>query len=175
MAADLDAYIVSDILYWSLTDGGPFHHRYPQLTLGGLLLTQAKLRHLGARLLPREQTDLAQTERQIADIHSRWLANWKKKAGREIGVRLNAWARTAQERNADDYPGAVLQRVMLELLLTDVSDDPATAPHRTRLATLDTLLRNRFDRGPFALDADLEPAFSPKPYWFLYGRPASSG
>lgn len=172
-AADLDTYIVSDILFWSPTDAGPFQHRYPQLTLGGLLLTQAKLRLLGARLSPAEQTCLSEAEQQIAATRSRWRANWEKKAVREIQTRLNAWARTAQERNADDYPSAALQRVMLELLLADVDQGSVAPSHRARLSTLDTLLSNRFRAGPFVLDADLEPAFPPEAYWFLYGRPVS--
>jgi hypothetical protein len=175
MAADLEAFLLSDVVFWSLTDSGSLQHHYPQLTLGGLLLTRAKLGALVSCLSPAGQTELAQIGQRIDAIRSRWRANWEKKAEREIQTRLNAWARTANERNAEDYASAVVPRVMLELLLNDFAGEPSPklAQHRARLATLDMLLRGRFRLGDMVMDAGLEQAFPPQNYWYLYGRPAS--
>lgn len=175
MAADLEAYLLSDVVFWSLTDSGSFQHHYPQLTLGGLLLTQAKVGALVSSLSPAGQTELAQIDQLIGATRLRWRANWEKKAEREVQTRINHWARTVNERSAEDYHTAVVPRVMLELLLNDFGGkaNQKLANHRARLDALDTLLRGRFSPGAMVLGAGLEQAFPPDTYWFLYGRPAS--
>jgi hypothetical protein len=62
---------------------------------------------------------------------------------------------------------------MLHLLLDDAQGENSTGLQqaRARLATLDALLRARFVPGAFALDAGLQAAFPPDPYWYLYGAP----
>jgi hypothetical protein len=173
IAADLEAYLKSDIVYWSLTGAGSYRNHYPQLTLGGLLLAQAKLAAVGGALKPQGQTELAQARQEIAGTRARWRANWLRKAEIEARTRVNAWGRTVREMNPADYPAAAQSRLMLELLLADVQDEAAAglAQQRARLATLDTLLRHKFEAGRFIMEDDLQPAFPRDPYWFLYGRP----
>jgi hypothetical protein len=173
IAADLDTYLKSDVVFWSLTDAGSFRHHYPQLTLGGLLLTQARLAALANRLDPAQQTEWAQTRQAIHASRARWRANWLRKAGREIETRVNSWARAVRDLSAAEYPAAVQSRLMLALLLDDVGGEPVPGleQQQARLATLDTLLRHKLKAGRFALDPDLQPAFPPEPYWFLYGAP----
>jgi hypothetical protein len=173
IAADLEAYLKSDIVYWSLTDAGPMRQRYPQLTLGSLLFAQARLRVLASRLDPQQQTELAEVSRQVAATRARWPANWLRKAEREIETRVNAWARAVREASLADYPAAVQSRLMLGLLLDDLAEEDSAAltQRRVRLASLDSLLRSRFKPGPFALDDDLQSAFPADKFWYLYGRP----
>ena len=173
IAADLETYLKSDIAYWSLTDAGSLRRPYPQLTLGGLLFAQARLRVTASSLDPQQQTGLAETKRQIEATHARWRANWLRKAEKEIELRVNAWARAVRDLNRGDYPAAVQSRLMLGLLLDHVGGDasPAVAQQRARLANLDTLLRARFEAGRFALDDDLAPAFPIQDFWYLYGLP----
>jgi hypothetical protein len=177
MAGDLEQYLLSDVVYWTLGGAGSLRDHYPQLSLGSLLLTQARLRAVGAGLQPEAQTELSRLKQQVAGLRQRWRANWVKKAEKEVEVRANAWARAAQERSSADYPGQVQSRLMLGLLLDDLAGEasPALASGRSRVAALDALLRNRFAAGPFALDPDLQPAFPRDSYWFLYGRPAEEG
>ena len=173
IAADLDSFIKSDAVHWSLTNAGSYASHYPQLSLGVLLLTQAKLRALGGRLPPDQQSHLAQAQQAVAALRSRWRANWLRKAEKEVETRLNAWARAVRELNPADYPAAVQSRLMLDLLLEDAHGEAAPGLHqaRARLATLDSLLRAKFKPGVFALDDDLQAAFPGDPFWYLYGKP----
>jgi hypothetical protein len=173
IAADLEAYLKSDIVFWSLSDAGSFHNHYPQLTLGSLLLALAKLRALGGSLPPEAQTEMAELDRALEATRARWRANWLRKAEKEVETRVNAWARAVREQSPADYPAAVRSRLMLDLLLQDVGDEatPAEAQQRARLATLDSLLRHKFKPGGFDLDDDLQAAFPQEPYWYLYGKP----
>jgi hypothetical protein len=176
IAADLEAYLKSDIVYWSLTDAGPMRQHYPQLTLGGLLFAQARLRVLASRLDPQQQTELSEVSQQIVATRARWPANWLRKAEREIETRVSAWARAVCEASLADYPAAVQSRLMLGLLLDDLAEETSSAliQQRARLATLDSLLRARFKPGSFALDDDLQPAFPADDFWYLYGQPVEA-
>ncbi len=176
IAADLEAYLKSDVVYWSLTDSGSIRQHYPQLTLGGLLFAQARLQAMAGRLSPPQHTELAEVSQRIAGIRARWRANWLRKAEREAATRLNAWARAVREPSQGDYPAAVQSRLMLALLLDDAGDEsaPGLAGARARLSTLDSLLRGRFEPGRFALDDDLQPAFPAEAFWYLYGRPMAA-
>jgi hypothetical protein len=173
IAADLESYLKSDIVYQTLTDTGSFRDHYPQLSLGMLLLTRAKLDTLSNRLDPAAQTEMAQVQQAIAGTRSRWRANWVRKAEKESETRLNAWARAVQERSPGDYRSAAQSRLMLSLLLDDVAGEasPALARQRARLGTLDSLIRSRLRSNAFALDEDLKATFPRDPYWFLYGAP----
>ncbi|NQU30215.1 MAG: hypothetical protein HQ525_06070 [Anaerolineae bacterium] len=151
---ELKDYLLSDILFW------PLGAKQPRLTIGGLLLAQRRLRaqHLGVQFHPK-----------IAALREKWHAAWERKAAKEVNARLDLWRnylndyRSNPESHAINYRHEVRWRVMLELLLTDISAD------LIELTTVDELLKGKLVPDKFIWKANLENQFSQDQYWFLYG------
>ena len=103
---ELKNYLLSDILFYPMG-------QLPRLTIGGLLLTQKRLKagNLGTHLNPK-----------LATIKRKWYAAWTKKSATELDARLRLWRsylndyRNKPEDYAADYKHEVRLRVMLELL-----------------------------------------------------------
>lgn len=154
---ELQDYLLSDELYWPLGSVGA---SLPRLTLGGLLLA---LRRCGDEKFVRD-----------ADaVRYRWRAAWEAKARREAHSRLEQWKlfledlRQSREAHAQDYPGQVRVRVMLDLLLADLPPLPAVS---AALDGLDRGLRAGFVPGEFLWENVLRSAFPQDTFWYLYGR-----
>ena len=180
MVDDLEAFMKSDVVYWQLSDAGPFIARNPKLTVGGLLLHRHRLAALYMSLTPEEQITYARLaahlERQIVV----WQANVERKALREIHARLRPWAWYLDDCSyrphacASSYHTDVYSRTYLQLLFKVQSDGSNTVSVRAQLDQLDSQLRSMFISGEFAWDAALEPAFPATEFWFLHGQPSSN-
>ncbi len=88
MARDLEMYLQSEIVYWQLSDAGPFTARNPSLTVGGLLLNLQRLSTLHVLLPSEEHTVYARVKNDLEGILDYWRANMERKAWREIWVRI---------------------------------------------------------------------------------------
>lgn len=151
---ELKDYLLSDVLFW------PLGAQLPRLTIGGLLLAQRRLQaqNLGVHLHPK-----------IATIREKWRAAWKKKAAKELNARLDLWRnylndyRSDPENHAENYRHEVCWRVMLELLLTDIS------ANLIELTTYDELLNKKLVPDKFIWNENLKSQFSQDQFWFLYG------
>jgi len=151
---ELKDYLLSDILFWSLGA------KLPRLTLGGLLLAQRRLRaqNLGTHIHPK-----------IATLRERWRAAWERKATKELNARLDLWRnylvdyRSNPESHAVNYRHEVRWRVMLELLLTDIS------ANLIELTALDELLNKKLVAGNFIWSQSYQNQFAQDQFWFLYG------
>jgi hypothetical protein len=159
---ELEAYLLSKELYWPISARG---YSLPRLTIGGLLLAQARLEARGEHIeshLPR-----------LYGVRSKWRAAWETKAGREVGARMRLWSnyladyRQNPEGHADAYPHEVRYRVMLHLLLAEL---PAPPAEQNVLTQLDGTLRARLSPGDFIWETDLEAGFPREVYWYLYGK-----
>ncbi len=159
---ELEDYLLSNELYWPITARG---YDLPRLTIGGLLLAQARLE---AR---RERIEALVA--QLDAVRSRWRAAWETKAGREVRSRFGLWSnyladyRHNPEEHADAYPQEVRYRVMLQILLAEL---PAPPAEQESLSQLDGLLRASFSPSGFVWEVDLQPGFPREVYWFLYGK-----
>ena len=160
--SELETYLLSQELYWPISARG---FDLPRLTIGGILLTQARLEACGERI----EALVARFD----GIRSKWRVAWETKAGREVGARMRLWSnyltdyRQNPEGQADLYPHEVRYRVMLHLLLAEL---PAPAPEQVALPQLDSLLRANLTAGDFIWESDLQVGFPREVYWFLYGR-----
>jgi hypothetical protein len=159
---ELGDYLLSKELYWPISTLG---FDLPRLTIGGILLAQARLDAHGEQiesLVP-----------QLDGVRSRWRVAWETKAGREFGARMRLWSnyladyRQNPEQHADAYPHEVRYRVMLHLLLAEL---PAPPPEQEALSQLDGLLRTKLEAIDFIWEPDLGAGFPREVYWFLYGR-----
>lgn len=163
----LSDYLLSEELFWPLSGGVAL----PRLTPGGLLLAQRRLRGRKGGL--DEDARLRRGESALEATRSKWRSAWERKAAREVRARLDLWRnylqdyRAAPAEQADAYPREVRWRVILHLLLAELSERP---PQAEALAGLDRLLRVFFLPGAFVWETELAGAFPAGEYWYLYGR-----
>ncbi len=159
---ELEDYLLSNELYWPLSTRGM---SLPRLTIGGLLLSLARLEAAG-------QGSLAFRAR-IDGIRSRWRVAWETRAGREFRARCGLWQaylgdyRHNPEQHADAYPQEVRYRVMLHLLKGEL---PAPPAEQELLVQLDNLVRANWNPGGFVWEAKLQTGFPRETYWYLYGK-----
>jgi hypothetical protein len=159
---ELEDYLLSDELYWPITARG---YDLPRLTVGGLLLAKARLEARGERI--------GSLAAQLDGIRSKWRVAWEAKAGRGVQARMRLWGnylsdyRQNPEGYADAYPHEVRYRVMLHLLLAELS---GTSAEQKELAQLDSLLRVNLISGDFIWETELQAGFPREVYWYLYGK-----
>lgn len=171
---ELETYLLSKELFWPLSASSPpGEPAYPRLTLGGLLLAQARSR--ARNLSPSQNTELAGLERHLDNLQRRWRTAWGRKAAWEFCSRLEQWKNYLNELRADPedfgstYGYEVQLRVMLELL-TPSMDDPDPA-YLDLLAGLDAVLKVTIAPADFIWGEELVGGFPEETYWYLWGRP----
>ncbi len=163
----LEAYLLSDELYWPLT--GPT--RLPRLTIGGLLLAARRLR--ARKLSGAEAAQVTGLENRQEAIRAKWRSAWERKCRREVRARLDLWrnyltdTRQSPAALAQDFPFQVQWRVILHLLSKELA---APAPEAEALAALDAMLKEFWLPGDFIWEVELAGEFPPTEFWFLYGK-----
>ena len=166
-----EEYLKSPELYWAMSvappDGEP---PYPRLTIGNVLLA---LQRLQRPLTPEEAAELDALARQVAECQQKYRALVESKAEKEAQMRARLWAQYIDELAREEaakayYRTEVRNRVILELLQQAAPLSEAVHTLRTHA---DRRLQARFEPGPFVWEEELEPAFPPQPFWYLYGRP----
>ncbi len=166
MVAELSDYLLSDAPTWRLSGSSDF----PQLSPGSYLLTRARL-----SAAPDQRAEIDSLTQQGGALLTKWAVTSEKKAAADLRQRVNLWQaylndlRESPASTAERYKSDVTQRVAAALLLSQfprLSDSPDSK----RLPMLDSQLRPRFRPGPFLWAAELQPAFPPEEFWFLYGN-----
>jgi hypothetical protein len=174
MAGDMPAYLDSDVLFWPMS-----RSNMPQLTLGGYLMREYRLRALPDRLPAEQQQDVASAISAFNQSLADRVARFETKAHAELQARLRQWEeylkdidRGSADRTSN-YATAVETRAMIQAILDRLSLPPYRLESRpvSQLAMLDERLRNRFSRGEFIWPAEWEPAYPAPDFWWLYGAP----
>jgi hypothetical protein len=168
----LESYLLSNDLYRSIGSPAPGgQSAFPQLTIGSLLLSQARLN--ARRLDERQRSGLAAIDQELYACQYRWRTAWDRKSAQEFSARLKLWGdflgeyRLSPENHSDRYAYEVRRRVMLELLTPFVQNQrPA---EMELLSGLDTLLTSVLVAGKFIWEPDIAEGFPPERYWYLYG------
>jgi hypothetical protein len=170
--AVLERYLLSEDIYWNMrVPSPPGEPAYPLLSLGGLLLSKARLE---ARQLSMEQSGrLSQLETGIEVNRTHWRAAWTKKAEREFTARLRLWRDFIEEyrqnpaANIDRYTYEVNRRVMLHFLRAEANQ--ISEQEQEMLAGLDKILSAVLIPGEFIWDKELQNGFQPQTFPYLYG------
>ena len=142
---ELETYLLSKELYY------PLGLNLPQLTLGGILLSLARM-----------GTQAAKFEAQVGAIHSKWQSAWDAKSSREVGARSELWTNYLAEYREDPksesrlYSQNVRYRAMLSLLGKIEHDS-------------DTFVKSVFKEGKFVWEEECAPNFPRETFWYLYG------
>lgn len=168
----LEDYLLSDEVFWPLSvnppAGGP---DYPRLTLGGLLLSRARLTAYPKSPPQKEQVDQLISKLEL--IRSKWRVAWEKKATHSFNVRLRMWRdfieefQNSPQENADRYLYEVRLRTMLKLLKTEGGGQQQ--PEVDLLSGLDGYLKSVLVTGAFIWEPELQTEFPANEYWYLYG------
>jgi hypothetical protein len=142
---ELESCLLSKELYY------PIDLSLPQLTLGGILLSLARMGSQAAKF-----------EAQVEVIRSKWRAAWDVKSSREVGARSELWTNYLAEYREDTKSGARLYsqnvhyRAMLSLLGKIEHDS-------------DAFVKNIFKEGKFVWEEECAPNFPREKFWYLYG------
>ncbi|MCC6188669.1 MAG: hypothetical protein IT318_06515 [Anaerolineales bacterium] len=174
MAAELQDYLLSSTLFWQMQASSDF----PKLSLGMLLLTQARLEGADSLLSQTQRAERNATARQVDATLGNWQVAAEKKAAQEFRSRVNLWeqywndCREQPVTCADNYPQEVTQRVIAGLLLLKFPR-LLDSPEARSLEALDRLARARLVGGRWIWPPDLQPGFPEAEHWYLYGLPAS--
>jgi hypothetical protein len=169
----LESYLLSDELFWPVDIHPPVGEpAYPQLTLGSLLLSRARL-----AAYPKSQAQADQATQlfsKMDSIKNRWKVAWEKKAGHSFSVRLRMWRdyieeyRNAPRDNTDRYGYEVRLRAMLTLLKGEGSG--TVQAEIDLLSALDSFVRTVLVRSDFIWGLELKTGFPEQEYWYLYGK-----
>jgi hypothetical protein len=141
----LQNYLLGEQLYY------PLSLNLPQLTLGGILLSLARMGTQGSKF-----------EAQVEVLRSKWRAAWDAKSRREVRARSELWANYLAEYREDPKSGArlysqsVRYRAMMSLL-GKIEDDS------------DAFIKSVFKEGGFVWEEECAPNFPRKTFWYLYG------
>jgi hypothetical protein len=172
MAAEMDDYLKSDVLYWPMARGD-----MPKLTLAGYLMRQRRLLQLADLLDDEEWGRLEAAIAQFNAALAEKIVRTEKRANEELGVRTRQWETYLKELPRDgggvNYSSAAENRAMIAAL-TDFLENPPYQPDAAVMRSLnvqDNNLRRRWQKGEFVWPSDWEQAYPKGEYWWLYGRP----
>jgi hypothetical protein len=168
----LEDYLLSDEVFWPLSINPPEGEPdYPRLTLGGLLLSRARL--AGYPKLPTQIAQVDQIISKMEQIRSKWRVAWEKKATHNFGVRLRMWRdyieeyQNSPQENTDRYSYEVRLRVMLKLLKSEGGGQQQAQVDL--LSGLDGYLKSVLVSSAFIWEPELQIGFPAHEYWYLYG------
>lgn len=172
MAAEMDEYLRSDVLFWPLRG-----RDLPRLTLGGYLMRQHRLLELRDLLSMAEQERLHATISRYLDALEEKVVRFEEKAHKELEARLRQWREYLRDvKNGTGvayYPTAVETRAMIRALVSQLRVNPYRLDEEIppQVALLDRELSRYWEPGDFVWPFDWRPAYPQAEYWWLYGRP----
>ncbi len=170
---ELQAYLLSQDIYrpLNLPARSPYGVHLPQLTIGTLLLSLARLSAL--ELNSEQRAELDDIVRQVEAVRNEWRAAWGRKAAREYSSRLNLWSQYVRDlqvdlrANAAFYPNEARHRAILRLLVPEMLEG-IPQDEVEQINELDEILRRLSQPGPFIWESEVESAFPWDGFWFLH-------
>ncbi len=167
----LEDYLLAKEIYWKMNASSPpGEPSYPALTLGGLLLAEARIQ--ARQLTSRQNQRKSRLINKIDRIRLKWRTAWGNKAKEEFRSRLILWGNYLEEfrrdpdGNYDRYDYEVSRRVMLYLLAREASEIPVE--QQQMVVGLDNILKGLMIPGDFIWDGQLAAGFPQGSYPYLY-------
>lgn len=173
MAAQMDDYLKSDVLFWKMGQSG-----LPMLTLGGYLMRQYRLLALSDLLSEGKHGELETAVIQFNTALAEKIVRFETKANHELEARMRqfeAFLRDLQNKRAVgmNYETAVEPRAMIAALIDKLSMAPYQLNRQIpgRVETLDGSLRQHWAPGGFIWPETWQAAYPQDRFWWLYGEP----
>ena len=180
MVEGLIPYLESNEVYGRIGGGGIFGGgNQPALTAGALEMRLRRLRLLRDQMNADQQTRLDALEARYDDTLKDWRAHYERRLLREANSRLDAMRPFFQEttenpRLADSvYKPELLRRTIVQDIMNALERlgvDSSELSSKAR--QVDSRFRGVIgEAAPFQWDAQLEPVYPQKDYWWLYRKP----
>jgi hypothetical protein len=172
MAAELEDYLKSDVLYWHLSEPNPLGSHMPRLTISALLEALTRAEAGRANLSPDQQKELEAVRQQLDRIRAAHPALYVNKAIHELHSRLTAYQvnlADAQRKTKGFYLQDAHVRAKIYLLEKALGPDMTPELQQQR-EQIDQELYEVFVPGEFIWDPRLQAAFPKDPCWWLYGH-----
>jgi hypothetical protein len=174
MAAEMDSYLKSDVLFWPMANGN-----MPRLTLGGYLMRQHRLLALENLLAEGEKERLDAAVAQFNEALVEKIVRLEQRVHEELEARLRQWAEYLKDLSRESassnayYATAVETRAMIRALVNKLKLPPYQLNERIlqQITMYDGNLRLRWHSGDFVWPEEWQPAYTKGVYWWLYGRP----
>ncbi len=169
MAAEMETYLDSDVLFWPLSGS------LPRLTLGGYLMREHRLLALRDLLSEEEQARVEAAVTQVNQALDERIVRFETKANNELEARIRQWNEhlkdAVNEGTITGYASAVEVRLMIEAIINRLSMPPYQLDGRItqQVGLLDGRLRNLWIPGDFIYPTEWQPAYPQATYWYLYG------
>jgi hypothetical protein len=179
MIKGLEAYLKGDELYVNIGGGFLGFGNMPALTLGALLMRLRRMQVLRMQMDSAQRERLARLIQQHEAIRREWRAHYEQKLLREAASRLDAMrtyfveAAQSQEMAANNYipeqqRRTIVQDIFAEMAALGIQSEELDAKAREMDSRLSSIAQ---ERTAFLWDAQLEPAYPQKDYWWLYRKP----
>jgi hypothetical protein len=176
MASELEAYIVSDDLYRTVTARTSAGDKRLNMSGGDLLARLGRLQGERAVLTEDERSRLDAVQETVdATIYS-LQTRFFQRLNRELKARLDS-LRWFMDECADDrkqcrteYPFEIRNRQRIEEILKRLGDQASPALV-TGLSQIDRRIRQYTESSQFVWDKRLADIYPPDQYWYLYRRP----
>lgn len=179
MVDALENYLKGDDLYTSIGGGFLGFSNMPSLTVGALLMRLRRLNNLRMQLNTEQRERLHEINEKHEAIRDKWRAHYEKKLLWEANSRLDAMrhyfseAAQSMDMAANAYKPEQLRRTIVQDILSALPDlNIHSADLDAKVREIDSRLSSLAgDRTGFLWDAQLEPAYPQKDYWWLYRKP----
>ena len=178
MTKGLENYLKGDTLYASAGGGIFSFGNMPTMTVGALLMRLRRLGVLRMQLNTQQREQLAELNHQHEEARDEFRAHYEKKMLWEANSRLDSIRQYFSEASTSDgavsnYPPEMLRRTIVQELLVAMDElRIQSAELDTKVRQIDSRLNGiATERTGFLWDAQLEPAYPQKDYWWLYRKP----
>jgi hypothetical protein len=178
MTKGLENYLKGDTLYASAGGGIFSFGNMPNMTVGALLMRLRRLGVLRMQLNTQQREQLAELNRQHEETRDEFRAHYEKKMLWEANSRLDSIRQyfsdaATPDGAASNYAPEQLRRTIVQELLVAMDElRIQSAEIDTKVNQIDSRLNGiATERSGFLWDAQLEPAYPQKDYWWLYRKP----
>ncbi|MEM7033861.1 MAG: hypothetical protein AAF629_30240 [Chloroflexota bacterium] len=177
MAAEIDAYLMSDTLFRQMGAG------LPKMTIGGFFLRAHRLNALAGTMLDQvAQQKLGMSIDQVSETISKRQSQFQQKLHQEAEARQRQWnaylidvRQDSEARELGSYRTAVEARI----ILVGLQDQAETNQYKQSFSETflqkieedDQTLRRRWQPRKFIWAEDWESAYPEEKFWWLYGKP----
>lgn len=178
MADALEAYLLGDQVYGTVSGGLFGSGKKPALTVGALLLRLRRLNALRDFLPPAQQQLLDKVEAKHAQTRREWQMHYDEKMIREAHSRLDAMRAFFEEcaQNPRQCAGAYLPEALRRTITQEISqalqaEGALSAELTAKMRDTDSRLRRYVRPSDFVWAAELAMVYPQDVFWWLYFRP----
>lgn len=178
MSSQIKRYVLSNTLYWSLSEvGRRGSYMLPKGTIGDMLLRMHQLVALESRLNADQVYRLHHARDDAEAQLDKWVVQSEEKVVREAKSRLNSWLVYLEEvednpkRYYDEYRMQARGRTIISLLMNYAGKAAIGTGIYRLLGHADRRLRGLIVEHPFVWDERLAVAYPEQVYWWLYAMP----